>query len=296
MFKTFFKVGTGLVILTGAAIGGALLIAGPGRTAAVLGQVKSDVMQAIDQNIDDPVALREQLRDLEAQYPEKIAQVRKDLVEVREQINQLSREKTICQRVVDMARDDLEGLQPEVNKAAALRVSTGNPRIAVVSWDDKVYSFDRASSQVNQMEQTIVAYTNRAADAVHDLAYIAQQELRLEELLTTLENERAQFQSQILQLSRQVDAIARNERLIEMIEKRKRTIDECSRYDAISLDHITNRLAQVRAEQEAELDMLANSQRTMDYEDMARVELHRDVIDGTQPEVLPLPTNALSNN
>ncbi len=293
MFKTFFKVGTGLVILTGAAIGGALLIAGPGRTAAVLGQVKTEFMHVIDDNIDDPVALREQLRDLEAQYPEKIAQVRNDRVEVREQINQLNREKEICQRVVQMAQADLDTLQPVVNEAAALRAS-GTPA-RVVAWDDKVYSFDRAASQVSQMEQTIMAYTNRAADAAHDLAYIAQQELRLEELLTTLENERAQFQSQILQLSRQVDAIARNERLIQMIEKRKRTIDECSRYDAISLDHITNRLAQVRAEQEAELDMLANSQRTMDYEDMARVELHREVIDGSQPEVLPLPTNAVSN-
>lgn len=296
MFKTFFKVGTGLVILTGAAIGGALLIAGPGRTAAVIGTVTDDFRQLIDQNIDDPVALRTQLKDLESEYPERIAAVRKDLAEVREQINQLTREQAICQRVVDMARVDLDGLQPLVNEAAAMRASSGNPRIAVVSWDDKVYSFDRASSQVNQMEQTILAYTNRAADATHDLAYIAQQEMRLEELLTTLENERAQFQSQIAQLSRQVDAIARNERLIKLIEKRERTIDEYSRYDAISLDHITTRLSQVRAEQEAQLDMLANSQRSMDYEDMARVELHREVIDGSQPQALPLPTNALSNN
>ena len=29
MFKSFFKVGIGIVVLTGAALGGALLIAGP---------------------------------------------------------------------------------------------------------------------------------------------------------------------------------------------------------------------------------------------------------------------------
>jgi DNA repair ATPase RecN len=298
MFKTFFKVGTGLVILTGAAIGGALLIAGPGRTAAVIGQMHGEVMQIIDDNVDDPVALRAQLRDLEAEFPGRISQVREDLSETREQIHQLHREQAICERVVEMARGDLGGLQPLVNEATALRVSSGNPRIAVVSWDDRVYSYDRARSQITQMEQTILSYTNRAADATHDLAYLEQQELRLSELLTQLENERAEFQSQILQLSRQVDAIARNERLIEMIEKRKRTIEECSRYDVISLDQITSRLASKRAEQEAELDMLANSQRGMDYEEMARVDIGRETVDGHGPAPLPLPlhTNAVSNN
>lgn len=296
MFKTFFKVGTGLVILAGAAIGGAMLIAGPGRTAAAFGTVKSELMRAIDNNIDDPVALRVQLEELEAQYPEKIAQVRKDLAEVREQITQLTREKAICQRVVEMAQSDLDTLRPLVNEATALRARAGNSRVAVVSWDDKVYSYDRAASQVGQMEQTVLAYTNRAADATHDLAYIQQQELRLEELLTTLENERAQYQAQVLQLSRQVDAIARNGRLIEMIEKRKRTIDECSRYDAISLDQITGRLARVRAEQEAELDMLANNQRTMDYEDLARVELNHEGIEGPRVKALPLATHAVADN
>ena len=109
---------------------------------------------------------------------------------------------------------------------------------AVVSWDDKVYSYDRASNQLNQVRQTVTAYTNRAADAKHDLTYLSQQETRLSDLLSTLEAERTQFQSQISQLNRQVDAIARNERLISLMEERNKTIDECSKYDAISLDNI----------------------------------------------------------
>ena len=66
----------------------------------------------------------------------------------------------------------------------------------------------------------------------------------------------------------------------------------------ISLDQITSRLASKRAEQEAELDMLANSQRGMDYEEMARVDIGRETVDGHGPAPLPLPlhTNAVSNN
>lgn len=273
MIKSIFKVGAGIVVLTGAAIGGALLIAGPDRTAAVLDQVHSDVLEHIDHNIDDPAALRSQLQNLEEEYPERISAVRGDLAEVREQIRQLHRERAVSERVVQMAQADLETLEPVVNEATALRASSGSSRAAVVSWGEKVYSYDRATNQVNQMRQTVLAYSNRAADAAHDLAYLEQQEARLEELLNTLETERAQFQSQIWGLSRQVDAIARNERLIELVEKRNRTIEECSRYDGVSLDHLTARLAEVRSRQEAELDVLSNSQHQLDYEDMARVQI-----------------------
>lgn len=285
MFKSFFKVGAGLVVLTGAAVGGALLIAGPDRTAAVIHQVHGDLLEQIDQNIEDPSALRSQLQDLEKEYPERISAVRGDLAEVREQIRQLNREKAISLRVVEMAEADLGTLEPAMTEAAAMRASNASTSMTVVSWGDRVYSYDRANNQINQMRQTVVAYTNRAADATHDLAYLQQQEMRLGELLETLETERAQFQSQIWGLSRQVDAIARNERLIDLVEKRNRTIEECSRYDGVSLEHLTARLAEVRSRQEAELDILSNSQHQLDYEDMARSQVSR----GGQAEALALP-------
>jgi predicted RNase H-like nuclease (RuvC/YqgF family) len=290
MFKSIFKVGIGLVILTGAAVGAALLIGGPVRTSAALHSLHSDLLECIDDNIDDPAALRSQLKQLEGEYPVRIKAVSRDLAEVREQIRQLSRDQAISDRVVEMALADLETLEPAVSEAMAKRASGQVSRATLVSWSDRVYSFDRASNQVTQMRQTVVAYTNRAADAMHDLGYLQQQELRLDELLGTLESERSQFQSQIFGLSRQVDAIARNERLIELIDKRNRTIEECSRYDAVSLDHLTARLAEVRSRQEAELDILSNSQHQHDYEDMARAQISIESMgSGRHARTLPLP-------
>jgi chromosome segregation ATPase len=295
MFKSIFKVGVGLVVLTGAALGGALLIAGPNRTVAVIDQVHGDLLQRIDANVDDPAALRSQLQNLEQEYPERISAVRGDLAEVREQIRQLNRESAISQRVVQMAQADLATLEPALNEAAASRLAAGSAAATVVAWDDRVYSYDRASNQVTQMRQTIMAYSNRAADATHDLAYLQQQEARLQELLQTLETERAQFQSQIFGLSRQVDAIARNERLIELIEKRNRTIEECSRYDGVSLDHLTARLSEVRSRQEAELDVLSNTQHQLDYEDMARMQISSEG-HGHAPGELALPLSSAASH
>ena len=92
--------------------------------------------------------------------------------------------------------------------------------------------------------------------------------------LLQLEGERAQFQTQIQALSRQVDSIARNERLIGLLEKRNRTIEECSNYDVSTLDQLTGRLSEIRSRQEAELDMLSSHQGRTDYEDLARMELN----------------------
>ena len=292
MIKSIFKVGAGLLVLAGVALGGALLIAGPQRTHAAIDQVPTTLLDQIDTQINDPAKLRSQLRELEAEYPERISQVRGDLAELRQQIRQLEREEAICGRVVEMARADLDSLEPVFNEATAQRAAGGSSAVRVVAWQDKVYTYDRAANQVHQVRQTIQTYTNRGSDAGHDLTYLRQQEQRLDDLLVTLEGERARFQSQMSQLSRQVDAIARNERLIDLLEARNRTIEECSTYEAASLDGLTQRLSEVRSWQQAELEMLASSQQQLDYEEAARMELPsgRPV-----PVPLPLPQTAAAH-
>jgi len=292
MIKSIFKVGAGLLVLAGVALGGALLIAGPQRTHAAIDQVHTNLLDQIDTQINDPAKLRSQLRELEAEYPERISQVRGDLAELRQQIRQLEREEAICGRVVEMARADLDSLEPVFNEATAQRAAGGSSAVRVVAWQDKVYTYDRAANQVHQVRQTIQTYTNRGSDAGHDLTYLRQQEQRLDDLLVTLEGERARFQSQMSQLSRQVDAIARNERLIDLLEARNRTIEECSTYEAASLDGLTQRLSEVRSWQQAELEMLASSQQQLDYEEAARMELPsgRPV-----PVPLPLPQTAAAH-
>lgn len=279
MFRTIVRVGVIGMVTTGVLTGGALLLAGPQRAKAVFHKVQDDILSEIDRRIDDPTALRTQLEELEREYPERIAQVRADLAELSEQIRQLRREQGICERVVELADADLAELEPKIREAAATQASNGHDRASAIALDDCVYSFERAAAKATQIRQTRVAYSNRGADAAHDLTYLDQQAVRLQELLVQLENERAQFQSQIWQLARQVDAIARNERLIELVEKRNRTIEECSRYDAVSLEQITNRLSEIRSRQEAELDMLSTSRAEADYEDLARSELRGEDFD-----------------
>lgn len=294
--KRFLKAGVIATVVLGTAAAAAVVVAGPDRAKAVFTQVQGKVMQSIDDSIDDPVALRTQLQEMEREYPKRIGQVRGDLAELNEQIRQLERDEAIAARVVELAEQDLVAMQEKVDAASSDEL--GRARLASVTIDNRVYTIDRAAARIQQIQNTRVAYANRASDADHDLKYLRQQAVRLDDLLIQLERERAEFRGQIVGLSRQVDAIARNERLIDLLEKRNRTIEECSRYEAISLDQISGRLAEIRSRQEAELDLLATSQSESNYEDLARMQLESERLEQKEAEqaadagyVLSYPTS-----
>ena len=51
------------------------------------------------------------------------------------------------------------------------------------------------------------------------------------------------------------------------------TFSTCSEYEAKSLDSVTDRLSSIRSRQEAELDVLSQTEDRASYEDMARMQL-----------------------
>ncbi len=249
-------------VVTGVAVGATVLIAGPERSAVIFDQIQGTVLETIDANLDDPVALRAQLRELEREYPERISELRGDLAELQEQIRQLDRDGKISERVVELARADLDSLPAASSDDGVLAASyEGN------------YVRERVRTRGRQIEQTLAVYAGRAADAMHDAEYLRQQEGRMLDVLAQLETEYAQFQAQLWQLERQVDAIARNERLIEIMDDRRQTIDELSSFEVASIDHMVARLSEMRSRQEAELEFLASDQQRTDYESVARMQV-----------------------
>lgn len=250
-------------------VGTSVLVAGRERTAAMAAQVHEAVLSAIDHNIDDPAALRASLRKLEQEYPKRIAALAGDLGQLREQMRQLERERAISQRVVELAEADLERLEAAVHTARAGQ-SNG---MSTVRYDSNTAAVQQAATRLEQVRQTRFVYAGRAADATRDLSYLEQQAARLEEALAQIESERAQFQAQLWQIERQVDTIARNERLIDMMNDRKKTLEEAGRFEAVSLEHVVGRLAEVRTRQEAELQVLSNDQQRLGYEEQARFDV-----------------------
>ena len=261
-------------VIAGLAGGAALLVAGPDRVGAALSQIRRGINEHIDKHIQDPVALRAQLRKLSEQYPERIADVRADLAELRNHTQQVEREMAIAKRVVELAEADLHDLKDMLARAEDAR---GQGRTVRVSYGGAVMDVDAAYRKTNQVLQTRDAYAARVSESERDLAYMRQQEERLGEILATLEREQAEFQTQLFQLDRQVDAVARNERLLDILEDRQETIERHTRYEAASLDQVKGRLSDIRAKQEARMHALASGVARESYEDRAKVDIDSDL-------------------
>lgn len=266
-------------LIGGLAFGGLVLIAGPHRVGAMVQQARGFVVSRIDRGISDPVALRAQLRSLESQYPQRISAARSDLGEVRSQLAQLQRELSVAQRVMSLAESDtlaLRQLALKADQAHALAVADGAPARVEVLWNGRELSPEQVLAKAAEAQNTRAAYAQRVQDVQRDLGHLRQQEDRLATLLTRLETERSNFQAQMWALDRQVDSIARNERMLAVLRERQRSIDEQSRYKASNLDAIQGKLADIRARQEGELASLAAGADRSDYESRAKFELDRE--------------------
>lgn len=272
IFKTLFRTAVIGTALSAAVLGGTAMIVGPERVGAMADQVTSQIETHFDASLDDPVVLRRQLEKVRRQYPERIKTVRRDLASLQDEVRRLEHERAVSARVVEMVDKDLALIGPALEEAKAQLASNG-PRLAAIEFDGEIMSLRRARTKAREIERTRTAHAARAADAEHNLKYLQTQESRFIGLLEQLEEEQATLSAQVVQLENEVESIARNERLIAMLEARQRTLESAERFKVGSLDQLTGVLERKRTEQEAELDRLAAGVEAASYEDLAEREL-----------------------
>lgn len=280
-------------IIGALAAGAAVVVIKPHRIAALFNQATDSINSQLDKAITDPVALRQQIRSLEAEYPRRIEAVRGDLAQLREQSNGLQRDLQISQRVIALADNDLAKLDAGlamIEQGSVTVVSQDSrPKSFVVVFKNEHLDVEEAYARRNQVAATRNAYASRAVDIERDLGYLDKQERQLAGLLTKLETERTNFQTQLFDLDRQIDAIARNERMIEVMEKRQETLSEHSRYQVASLDQLKARLADLRAQGESKLAALSTEIEYSTYEDRARLQIDAESIANGLYEVETAP-------
>lgn len=274
--RTMVRVGVVGALLAGTAV----VIAGPQRIRALLHETRSDINTRIDKHITDPVALRAQIRSLEAEYPKRIGAIRGDLAELREQLSLINRDMAISQQVVALADQDMSKLDNALAQAeeavGQVVVADRSPREIVIVFRNERLGIEEAYAKRSQVIATRNAYQGRVTDFERDLGYLRKQEQQLVSLLSKLETEQTAFQTQLFDLDRQIDAIGRNERMIALMEKRQARLDEQSRYSATSLDQVNGRLADLRARQEAQLEQLAGGVNRDDYEARAKASIDQE--------------------
>jgi hypothetical protein len=291
-------------IVTGLALGGITLIIGPERVGAAFGAIQTQATALVDEYIDveEAKALRSRLHELAEAYPDRIAEIRGEVARVETQLKQFAHDADVARRVVAMTGADLEQLALKVQSAERGGVRT----VSLVSGDAGV-NLDVAYREGRRIKGIHETYQERLVSDQRQITMLETQRERLAALLEQIEDEFADYQAQVWQLDRQIDAIQRNDRLISLTESQQATLRAFeSPGNAEGLRAIETRLAELLAVQEGTLQALTERGRQNEYEHRAQMMLNQsmptegnaspDVFDthGGDPftEFLPAPPKA----
>ena len=224
----------------------------------------------VDRALDEPAALRRQLEQMAEQYPDRIATVRGELAEVAHQLAQFNRDSEIANRVVVATTADLTEL-----KTLVVRVSDSNPGDrGFLRFKGIRFDVPQAYSEAQRINDVRLNFQDRFASNVQQINMLVEQKSRLTEICDRLESEFATFTTQMWQLDSQIDAIERNERLIEMTEQLQATLDSYDRWGEIgNLKQLEGKLAELRTIQKAQLDTLRQTGLRIDYAKQAASQI-----------------------
>ncbi len=255
-------------LISGLAVGGIALVIGPQRVAGALETVQDRAGAFVDEYIDVEEAreLRGRLHDLAAVYPDRIAEIRGELARVQTQVAQFAHDADVARRVVAMTGTDLERIALSVDAAERSGVTT----VSLVAGDAGV-NIDVAYREGRRIQGIRQTYQERLVADQQQLEMLVSQQSRLQTLLEQVQSEFTEYQSQVWQLDRQIDAIERNNRLIALTESQQQTLRKFNTPgDTQSLRTIETRLAEISAVQEGTLQALNEQQRQGEYEHRAR--------------------------
>jgi chromosome segregation ATPase len=263
-------------LIGGLGLGGLTLLVGPERVAAGLAQLRSKAQNVVDSCVDDPMALRRQLEQLADEYPDRIAEVRGEIAEVNHQMEQLDRDVEIASRVIAYTTEDLSVLQTRIAKARDT-VRTASINDVYVGFEGIRFTIDEAYGEALRIGEVRKNYRDRKAVDQQQIKMLTEQKSRLHQILVKLEEDFGTYQSQLWSLDRQIDAIQRNDRLIELMEQQQETLAGYDRFEKVSnLKQIQAKMAELREIQQAQLDTLAKRGFREDYESKAKLDLDGD--------------------
>jgi chromosome segregation ATPase len=278
-------------------LGGLTLLVGPQRVAAGLAQVRTKAQGVVDQCMDDPTALRRQLEQLASEYPDRIREVTGEIAAVDHHLAVVTRDLEVARRSVAFATDDLGSLKTKIVKAEEAvqtrLASTGAESPVFIRFKGARFDLKGAYAEVVRIGTTRRTYQDRFAFDQEQFTMLQEQKARLEEVLAKLKEDHGTYQAQLWALDRQIDAIDRNDRLIELLEQQQATLANYDRYSNVaSLDQIHARLAELRSTQEAQIETLRQHGVRDDYEQRARAEMEQSEVDSAQ-EILDQIMNDL---
>jgi len=253
-------------------LGGTTWLIGGDQVAAGLAQLRNQARDVVTAYVDEPTALRNQLQQLAEQYPDRIATVQGEIAEVKHQLAEFEHNTELARRVVAMTNEDLHDLKALVTRAESKAQSTSRP--VSLRFDGVRFSINEAYTEANRINKVRQAYADRLAQGEKQIEFLHKQQSRLQDILSKLQTEYDQYQTQLWQLEQQINAVERNEKLIELAKEHRATLESYDKLGKVgNFKQIEAKLREMQAIQESQLQTLTRETERKDYEQRAEYEL-----------------------
>lgn len=257
---------TGLLVTVGL-----VAVVGLARVKTAYYSVRDHLRTNMDDLVDSRVALRHELGKLQKEYPERIADLRVELARADRDLAACLDDRRICEEVVLLAENDLDVLQQRISHA-------GNGDLGFVSIEFRSERLgpDEATRRAARIASTATSYRRRLGDLEGEADLLREERASLQNQLTEIQSEYRTFQAEASSLLREIDALQRKEKMVEIAERRAGRGDEDPFSDrSASLARVKEKIEARRIRLDEKLRAIRGFKSGDAYEAEARMKVHR---------------------
>lgn len=261
-------------IVSGLVVFGLVSIVGATRVKTAWWSVRDHLRANVDELVDTRIALQHEIRKLQKAYPQRIADLRYQVREIERDLTDCEKDRRICEEVVALCESDADVLQRKLLAAEAEGDEVGLVPVRVEFRAEQLQRSD-ALHRAARITETAVTYRGRLIDLESEKELLAEERVRIRAELAELESEYRQFKAEIGSMNREIDALKRKEKLVDLAKRRQHEQDDLFSDRASALQVVRDRIEKKKIELEETLRGYRSFRSGNEYEARARLRLAR---------------------
>jgi len=269
MFRFFGRM-TRWGVIGALGLAGLIAVVGLTRVKTAWWSVRDHLRSNVDEIVDTRVALQHEIRKLQDEYPERIADLRIQVKEIDRDLGSCSEDVNLCQEVVALCESDIMVLNAKLEVADSDADGLGPDR---VEFRSERLGRAEALTRAGRIAATASSYRDRLNDLTAEQQILREERGRLRAELAEMEREFREFQTEVGTIAREIDSLKRKEKLVKVAERRQKDTDDIFADRASGLTAVKEKIERRKIQLDERLRALRGVRSGNEYEARARLRL-----------------------
>jgi chromosome segregation ATPase len=269
MFRFFGRM-TRWGVIGALGLAGLIAVVGLTRVKTAWWSVRDHLRSNVDEIVDTRVALQHEIRKLQDEYPERIADLRCQVKEIDRDLGSCSEDVNLCQEVVALCESDIMVLNAKLEVADSDADGLGPDR---VEFRSERLGRAEALTRAGRIAATASSYRDRLNDLTAEQQILREERGRLRAELAEMEREFREFQTEVGTIARDIDSLKRKEKLVKVAERRRKDTDDIFADRASGLTVVKEKIERRKIQLDERLRALRGVRSGNEYEARARLRL-----------------------